>query len=205
MNAGFSSLTALKTAILPEALRQDTSYDAILTALGLGVVAQFEAQCNRSFLRTSGDTCIFTADRESYVLPRYPVESVTKIEMQATVTDGWVEQSITLVQQFNPASGLVRFGGTLGSDLDLVRLTYTGGFWWDTTEEGGASLPAVATALPADLLSAWHLQVGEIWNKRDRLGLGIAADPDTKTKLATLDLVPYVVETLRQHIRYQIT
>jgi hypothetical protein len=205
MNAGFATLKYLKSQLLAEVLREDTSYDAMITAIGQGVAAQFESFCNRKFYRTEDDTAQFSADREVFVLPRFPVEEVSFIEFQSTYAAGWEAQSISLVQQVNVASGLVRFGGTLGGDMDLVRLTYTGGYWWNTNEDATDAMPATATALPGDLLAAWTLQCQAVWDRADKLGNSIGSNPDTKTKLGELELVPLVKQMLNGRIRYQMT
>lgn len=207
MNAGFSSLSYLKSQLLAEAQRQYEDYDDTLTALGQGVAAAFEKFCNRKFYRTEDDTVTFSGAREVFVLPRYPVENVTAIELQSTYAGGWVAQDVSQVLQVNLVSGLVRFGGTLGSDLDLYRLTYTGGYWWSTTEsaDGTETAPAGAASLPADILEAWLQQCHVVWDKRDKLGLGIGADPDVKQKLGTAELTTAVKERLTPHIRYQLT
>lgn len=205
MNAGFSTLTELKAVLLAEVLREGTDYDPILTSIGLGVAIQFQRQCNRQFQRVEDDTVFFTAGRESFCLPRYPVEEITEIAFQSTYGAGFTAQDLALIANLTPGSGLVRFGCPLSSDLDLVRITYTGGYWWSTTEEGGETLPTNATALPADLLLAWHQQCAAAWDKRDKLGVGAGSDPDKKQTLTTLALLPSVVDTLRHHVRYQMT
>lgn len=209
MNAGFATLTYLKSALLAEALRTGPEYDAALTAIGQGVAEQFEKFCNRQFYRTEDATVEFTAAREAFTLPRYPVEEVTFIEIQSTYAAGWAAQSLSLISNVTLKSGVVRFGGTLGSDDDLVRLTYTGGYWWNTNEEATDTMPAGATALPAGLLLSWIEQCKKVWEVYDPLGTGLGKGGSNVAilglSLAGLELLPTVKQTLAPHVRYQLT
>lgn len=205
MNAGFSTLKLLKEHLLPEALRTVTDYDTVLTALGLGVAAQFEQFCNRKFYRTAGDTVEFTAARLGYVVPRYPLEAVSAIAIKNTAATGYVTQDTSLILNWNAASGLVNFGGTLGGESDLVKLTYTGGYWWNTNESATDTMPTGATALPNDIQVAWFLQCAAQWDKRDKLGNGLGSNPDVKQKLDSYELLVGVKQMLIPHIRWQAT
>jgi hypothetical protein len=204
MNAGFSSLKELKAALLAEVLRDGVEYDDALTTIGLGVVVQFEKFCNRAFIRTVADTAKFSAARETYTLPRYPVEEVTAIAIQSDYATGWVAESLGLIANVNLMSGVVRFGGVLGTDLDQVRLTYTGGYFWNTNEDSTDALPTGATALPADLKLAWIEQCKKIWEVYDPLGTGLGKTA-TESLLTNLELLPTVKQTLTPHVRYQLT
>jgi hypothetical protein len=205
MNAGFSTLKLLKAHLLAEVLREDTSYDAAITAIGQGIAAQFESFCNRKFMRVVDDEAVFSADREVYVLPRYPVEAITSAKMQFTLAGGYEDQSLSLVQQLNYASGLLHFGGTLGGPADLVKITYTGGYFWNQNEAGVDALPEDATALPADIQTAWLQHCEAVWDMRDKLGTGIAGAPKAKQALGELELLPLVKQMLQGRIRYQLT
>lgn len=209
MNAGFSSLKELKAALLAEVLRGGVEYDDALITIGLGVALQFDKFCNRQFTRVEDATVEFTAAREGFTLPRYPVEEVTFIELQTTYEAGWAAQSLSLISNVTLKSGVVRFGGTLGSDSDLVRLTYTGGYWWNTNEDGVDAAPAGAAALPADLKLAWIEQCKKIWEVYDPLGTGLGKGGSNVAlvglSLAGLELLPTVKQTLAPHVRYQLT
>ena len=208
MNAGFSSLTALKAQLLAEALRQDTSYDTQITALGLGVAGAMEKFCNRKFYRTANDTVIFTADRESFTVPRYPLESIASIHLKTTDAEGWVQQSSTLIITSSATSGVVRFGANLGGETDLIKLTYTGGYYWDITEDDSGSQPSGSTALPGDILFAWILQCKKVWEVMDPVGMKIVPSKNAPQlvglSLAGLELVPQVKDMLNGHIRYAL-
>lgn len=200
MNAGFSSLAVLKSHLLAEALRDGTEYDTPLTALGLGVAAAFEKFCNRLFYRTAGDYFYCSGNRDHCFLPRYPVETVTAIALKTDETTGFETQTGLILTRNDPA-GYVYWGSTF-SHYAVFRLTYTGGYWWDITEDASDSLPSGATALPDDLKLAWLLQCEDLWRKKDRLGISIATAPNQAAPIPTMELSPQVKALLAGRIRY---
>ena len=205
MNAGFSSLTALKAQLLAPTLRARTDWDTKIAALGLGVAGAFEGFCNRSLARVAAGTFTTTGGRASLILPRYPVETITALETRDTIAAGWTD-ALASLDTFAPESGAVYFASPL--DVAQIRVTYTGGFWWDTSEDASGTLPGGATALPAEILSAWHMQVEKIWNAKDKLGTQIAKEPTSAGGTAALtsaDLSPAVRQMLSAHVRYALT
>ena len=104
----------------------------------------------------ANDTVIVDARRTHYFLPRYPVVSIAKLEMQSTSTDPWEDITTTIVQQ-QLDLGLIEFGCYVGDPLCLLRCTYTGGYWYETLEPlqtdgvtptpGYPSTPAAGAAL----------------------------------------------------------
>jgi hypothetical protein len=209
MNAGFSNLSLLKQHLLPPALQNQGTYDQVILDLGLGVQGMFERFCNRKFAREAGDTYQTGAERVSLVVPRYPIESLTSLDHRADLTAGW--ESLTLndyVLNWDPDSGLVIFGSEVGDANTMLRLTYTGGYWWSTTEPGEAEAaqPSGSTLLPDALRTAWLLQVRQAWTVIDKLGGAIGNVP-TKTSyaldnLAALKLVPQVEQMLWAYQRH---
>lgn len=208
MNAGLSNLFILKSHLLAPSLVAGTEFDTALTNIGLGVAAQLEKFCNRKFLRTVGDTFTFYADRSFITVDRYPVESISALAQKSDESAGFVSLGAvnSILISLAADKGILQFGTQLGSYLEQVRVTYTGGYFWNTLEPADVgyptALPAGATALPADLQLAWLLQCGEVWNKRDKLGAGISDKPDQQTGLAALKLIPAVEEMLRPHRRF---
>ena len=209
MNAGFSSLTALKAQLLSQSLRSRTDFDAQLLALGLGVTGAIETFCNRKFARVAGDIAIMTGGRASIILPRYPIEAITALDVRDTITAGWTD-SLTSLDTYNPESGTVYFSAAIMGAQ--IRVTYTGGFFWETKEptEGGypTALPGGATALPAAVITAWHLQCQAIWNAKDKLGTQIIKEPASQggTAAATnIELIPAVKQMLAGEVRYALT
>jgi hypothetical protein len=208
MNAGLSSLTKLKQQLLAEALRASTKYDAALSAIGLGVAAQFEKYCNRKFARVAADTFTCSADRDHVFLPRYPVEDVTEIALKTDETTGFEVQSNVVISR-EDSNGMVYWGAFLGPFYGRIRITFTGGYWWDSTEEGNDTLPTGATAVPDDLYLAWVLQCRVVWQAIDKLGKDIVTTGSSSQfgtgTLAGLELNAQVKAVLDQYRRFQMT
>lgn len=203
MNAGLGSLKLLKAQLLASTLVNQTTYDAEIALLGQGVAAGFERATNRLFVRTAGATAEFPGDQSVLVLPRYPIETVTSIEFRASPADPYVVQDASgVLQSRDDAAGIVETWGPLGSWRGSIRVTWTGGWWWDTTEDDTGVQPVGSTALPADVRLAWVLQCRHVWSRMDALRAGLAMEPDKRSKLGDLELIPEVLATLRQHTRH---
>jgi hypothetical protein len=211
MNAGFTSLEVLKKHLLASALRNGLAYDEAMLALGLGVARMFDVFCNRKLTWSAADTCELSADRDSFILPRYPVVSVSKVELKESEADGWLEQA-DVVRVMSAGSGLVYFGFEPGSHWCRVRLTFAGGFWFqplDSTEAGfPQAQPAGAALLPDDLVQVWLLQCRKVWESVDKTGVGITKVGSGATfvteSLGGLDLVPMVRSVLERYRRFQL-
>ena len=164
MNAGFSNLGFLKKRLLLASDAAGTAYDEAVTALGLAVAGYFETECDRKFARAAVDTYECEASRRFAVVPRYPIESVTKLEMRTSTTEGWVEQTAVPIN-FNKGAGVVTFTLLPAAAGDMVRLTYTGGYWWDTSEDLSGTKPTGAEDLPQALLLAWVQACKFLWDR----------------------------------------
>jgi hypothetical protein len=147
MDLTLGTLAELKAHLLNSALQSDTTYDGALAALGRGVAGRMHAVCNRIFPRAVADTFEFQADRYHVVLPRYPVEVITKLELRQTLAEGWIDQGTpsTYITQLSEESGLVEFtipefGIRYGLPGMRGRITYTGGYWIDLSGDGSADL-----------------------------------------------------------------
>jgi len=208
MNAGFSSLSALKAQLLAEALRVDSSYNDTLRAIGLGVAGQFERHCNRKFLRTEDATFECSADRPVVVLDRYPVESIATVELKTDATTGWETQT-DFILNWDAKSGLVYWAHFAGDYYASLRFTFTGGYWWDITEENNDTLPDGATALPDDLKLAWLTQCRSNWQAMDKIGQDILKTGSSSNlvagTLAGLDLNEAVKKQIDPFRRMQLT
>ena len=205
MNLGLGNLTELKAQLLAEALRSGTRYDARLIAVGKGAAAAIEQFCNRKFGRVVGDTYTGPADRTHCILPRYPVESISQVEFKSDETTGFVVQTDNAYVALKSESGIVHFGASLGPHWSQIRITYTGGFWFDETEENNDTLPSGATALPQDVKLAWYLHCQTIWQTLDKLGTDITktgTEQTTGATLSGLDMSPAVKAPIGQFIRY---
>lgn len=142
MNLTLGTLLELKTHLLAESLREQTTWDGTLTRLGRGVAARFEKETNRLFARTVSDTYVCGADLRCLLLPRLPVEAITSIELRETLTAGWVDQGTLadFVDNWHPKSGVV----TLPVELSRypgaqLRATYTAGYWLDESLDGSVA------------------------------------------------------------------
>ena len=164
MNAGLGNLTDLKRALLMPEEREGTDFDEGVQAIGLGVAAMFESYCGRRFARVVGDTFEFDAYRLSFVVPRYPIEAITSLELRSTIAEGFVVQE-GQPTNFRRESGILFFGSVLGGPEDTARCTWTGGYWWDESEDGSGEKPAAAQLLPADLKLAWLQQSKFYWDR----------------------------------------
>ena len=218
MNTGLGNLADLQGWLLPAEYATDTGFAAQLAILGPGVAAMLESFCNRKLARASDDLYETNADRLVVVLPRYPVEAISKVEVRSNIEEGWQDQGDPDQLLFNrrDEAGIVDIGGWLGGRYQRLRFTYTGGYWFETlepTDDGFPStMPDTATALPADLKFAWLQQCAEAWKVRAKLGIAITAqpvDPRTQAMLArsldSLPLLPEVQAILRSYMRYQLT
>lgn len=207
-NLVLGNLSMLKQHLLGAALRTSSEFDEVIMAIGRGVGRQIERYCVRQLPRTVGDTFTFYADRTMVVLPRYPIESVSNIQQKTSESEGWVSLGAVndYIASIGNDQGILQFGAQIGSHLQLIRVTYTGGYVVEVLEPDEPGYPtavaAGSAALPDDIQLAWLLQCGEVWNKRDKLGLGLADAPDTQTQLNTLQLTDGVKAMLNPHRRY---
>lgn len=201
----YSTLTVLKAFVLPKELRSRPDADELLQAIGSGLAERFDTVCNRKLLRAVDDMVTFSAEHDHYILPRYPIETVSTVETRSNYSDGWSEYT-NAIDQVKEASGIVSFDGVLGVPKDQIRVTWTGGYWVDLT--GSDALPEGAAAMPADLMLAWKQQVKHVYDTADKdgdsfrdaaRGMG-GAFPS----FMEIDLLPGVVATLKKYTRYQI-
>jgi hypothetical protein len=205
MNAGFSNLKRLKAAVLPASMRSRVDWDEALVDLGLGVAEMIEGHCARKFAWSAEDTHLEDAHRTVISLPRYPVASIDEVELQSEVGGAWDDIAGQVTRQ-ELRSGVVQFRDTPGGEGGTVRVTYSGGFWWDTDEYEGGTMPEGAQALPRAVFSAWVLQVQAIAQARDLFGTaGGAAQAKGRDNAALLPeahLIPVVLEMLKPFRRF---
>jgi hypothetical protein len=209
MNCGLGNLDTLKQHLLAPALRATRTYDVQLAALGLGIAASFEKYCNRKFARVENDKHVCTADRDHTYVPRYPMEVFTSIELKADINIGW-EMQTGLVLNVNEASGLVYWGAGISFQWAQMRVTYTGGFFFETLEPDDANYPSAAptgaAALPDDLRLAWILQCKHVWQTIDPRGQKIVAEEKLARAVpqqvfGDMDLIPEVISILVSYRR----
>jgi len=203
-------LTELKGQLLAASLRTDTNYDGVITGIGLGMANLFDQYCNRTFCRTAGMIDTFSADRRHWYLNCFPAETITAIAKQDDLTDGFVASALppdpsSLIQQAQLEQGYIMFISLQGYFFSRIQVTYTGGYWFDTTENGTGVMPGTARALPAGVKTAWYLQCQQVWKRWDRLGAQIAQDPERQTALDRVELAPMVKQLLNPFKRMQMT
>ncbi len=210
MNTGFSNLDTLKKHLLANSEKNSVRFDAVITALGLGVAGQFANLTSRKFARLENATEIFPADRCEFVLSRVPLESVSQAEIKNTEAEGWVVQTDpNFIRAINLADGIINTGpGDAGPYYAQVRFTFTGGFFWETLEPDDANFPSTvpdgAALVPDDLFKIWLLQCRHIWGLMDKLGVDLLKDGAEKSLRFPQDYAPTVNESLGQFIRYKL-
>jgi hypothetical protein len=176
----------------------ETQWDALLTATIKGVSARFDRLCNRGFARTVDSTFEFLAEDTEVLVPRYPVESVSKFETKENEGLGWAEHAG--VDYLVRNGCVISLSTPLGGVSAIGRVTYTGGYVLPGTVPGAGQ-----TALPADIEHAATEQVTAWFQNREKLGL-IRHWPSSGTYvvLAQAPLLSSVVQILRPHMRWQI-
>lgn len=209
MNLGLGNLIELKRYLLAGSLVVGTDYDAAITSIGKGVAKLFDKYSARIFERAVGTTDQCSADRRVWIVRRYPLESVASVEQRDSMTGGWQALTVNdVILNRDDGIGLLKFGAMQGTHLSQLRITYTGGYWFDTSEDGSGVLPVGATQLPDDVKEAWLMQCAEVWEKKDKLGTGITGSGGATfvaQLLAGLEMVPMVKSMLYGYTRYQLT
>lgn len=214
MRVGLGNLDTLKKHLLAKSLgASETRFDDVIRDIGLGVGGAIENFCNRKFGRVAGDQAVFQADRASFILPRYPVEVLTAVEMKSTDADGWVAQDLSLIQSTSLGSGVVYLAEQpdAGPYYSAIRFTYTGGYWFEDKEPDDEDfpsvMPATATALPSELRLAWLLQCRSVWQAIDKLGGDILTTGSSSQfvtgSLSGLEMIPMVKRMLEQYVLMQ--
>jgi hypothetical protein len=151
LDAGFGTITYLKSRLLPEALQPDYTWDAAIAKLGLGVAGRFNAICNRLFQRVEGQVDEFSANGTALVLRAFPVEVINSVEVRGFT--GAVDD-FTGGYQLDQRAGMMLFSASPGAATERLVIDYDGGYWLDD----GGTMPAGATPLPDDVLEAWVIQ-----------------------------------------------
>ena len=212
MNCGLGNLDSIKRYVLQTAAQADTQFDDVLATIGKGAALALQSFCNRDFARTEDAVDEFSAERTFWATRRYPIESLASLEQKDTYAGAWQPLVLDSAElNLNAKSGIVEFGAKLGPAVSRIRLTYTGGYFFETlepTDEGYPStVPEGAAVLPDDLQLAWLVQVNAWFVKRDKLNLINAAttSPEAATAITQMtnrQLEPEVKNILPGFIRY---
>jgi hypothetical protein len=204
MDLILGTLEQLKAFVLPEKERTESTWDAALSSIGLGVAQGFERYCNRRFRRVENASCVASADRAALVVDRYPIESLSALDIRYASSAGW-DNIMDTVSNVDLDSGMIYLSGAPGWRGSMIRATFTGGYWLDVTADGTGVMPATATPLPDDLRYAWLLQCSHVWSLRDNAGAAMLIRDAKAGQPAALDratLVPAVVDTLYTYRRF---
>jgi hypothetical protein len=203
-----SNLLTLKRHLLPESWESETNLDAVLTQLGHGVLGAFESYCARKFARVADATFETPADAWFVALDRYPVETVSALALQSAVTGEWEPLTVAdVLTRLDKAAGTLRFVAEPGIYTDTLRVTFTGGYWFDTSEDEGEpdTMPAGANAVPPALQYAWLAQCKHAFAESRLAGARAIAIGEDAAKLARtgsgLELLPMVQATLQPYRR----
>src|SRR5437667_5094591 len=106
-------------------------YDSLLTSAIKAISDRFDKETIRILARTTTATHEFDASDTEILPPCYPVEAVTKFELKANETDGWIEQTSVqyLVRRHCVISLLVAINYQLSTiNSPIARITYSGGY-----------------------------------------------------------------------------
>lgn len=204
MDLGLGNLAEVKAFCLSPDLAADTKYDVVLAQIARGVAGRFDRLTNRKLARAEGAIHAFDADRSFYVLPRYPVEEIAAFEQRATLLDDW-EDAMDLILQRDDASGILDFLSQLGVRAVQFRATWTGGYWFDSSEDASGVLPDGASPVPGELKEAWLMQTLQEFRAKDTelpTGVGSSKKPAVPRPEAMV-LLPEVETTLKGFVRYQ--
>ena len=184
LSAGLSTIAYLKSRILPAAAAVETTHDAALSRLGLAIAGRMEAACNRKFERAVGAVDTFGAWTLCVTLKRYPVETITTVQVRAR--DGGL--CATTDYAADNDAGMISFGTVPGTRDERLVITYTGGWWLDPRSLPATALPTGATPLPEDLLELWSAEVqlhAEACGMFEAVGMRSAKDQEKAARLLT--------------------
>jgi hypothetical protein len=204
MDLILGNLTTLKAWLLPDTWQSETAKDDVIAQLGRGVAAAMESHCNRRFARVEDETQLFSGSETVLLLPRYPLEEKPTVEVRGEGADTF-ESAGDWIEGWRENAGIVFLTGQLGTDRAVIRVTYTGGYWVDTSEpedEDPPTMPEGATAIPHDVVQAWLTQCRHMWTAH-KLFANTGTD-EGKAAAAPLDLLPVVVEMLAPYRRLTV-
>ena len=206
VDCGLGMLSAVKAHVLAAPLQAQSEYDTALQVIALGVAGQINTFLNRKLVRTVNAVEEYSGDRDHVFVEHAPLETVNLFEVDwadgngFSVATGWILSTA--------ANGKVTFAGIIGYQRVRLRLTVTGGYWYDATPDQSGTLPTGATALPPEITLAWLTQIEHVWQNRDNLGITLAETGNRrfeKSRLQNAELIPMVKELLRNFVRYQLT
>ena len=212
LTAGFGTLAQLKARVFPavmESYDNDGEWDADLRQIGLGVAEAFNRHCNRVFQRGVGVAYDDEGGVRSFVLDRYPVESVTALQL---TTGAGTTDELDRVYLVKPESGIVELEGYVGTYRDRLTCTYSGGYWLGTTEtvsqnvvEAIAAGATQVSVTPPDGFLAGHAVQVSVERLSGDGALGVANfDTTGDDVVVTFTGAPVAADTFRVSVRFEI-
>lgn len=209
MNAGLGNLATLKAFVLPEAMVAQTTFDARMATIGRGAAAAFERFLNRQLAYAVADTFETPANKSYVSLPRFPLVEVIDIAERDTAQDEFASLGAVneVALNISENSGLVEFGVITAPSSSRLRVTYTGGYWFETREPADmgypSAQPAGSTALPEDLKEAWLLHCQKIFERTRALSTaGVKTDDAQTPFLPSTKMDEGIIAMLEPHRRF---
>jgi hypothetical protein len=200
---GLGTLGQLKRFLLSAGIVAETTYDEALTFIGKGVAGAFDRYCNRTFKRGASITEDFRGGTDLLLLARYPVESIASVGLKTVGESAFTSQG-DVIDTAALETGCLLLTATTGTERDQLRVTYTGGYWYDTSDDGSGSQPSGSTLLPTDIQLTWLLECQHVWQSRDKLGIEHTQGDGTallNTRLGILELSPFSKAALEPYRR----
>lgn len=181
----YCTLSDLKTRLNID--QADTTHDARLNQLINIASTLADRYANRVFEYDGQAEDIFDADEREIVVTRYPIESVSEVQVRDDVTDAWSIADVSIEVPLLGKAGVVHFNPSPGIPGQLARITYSGGFILpDQTPQPGQY------ALPEDIQYAVCEQAAWMWENQfalrmtDRSAESAAASADRDIALIAI-------------------
>jgi hypothetical protein len=116
------------------------------------------------------DVLEMPADSMMNQLPRFPIEGTPVLALRSAGSDTWEVQS-GAIDNVGANSGLLYLVAPIGTSRDRLRITWTGGYWFNPQDAPAEDdeLPEGATEVPAGLQLNWLLQCQHILAGRELL------------------------------------
>lgn len=146
LSSGFGTLAQLKARVLPavmESYDNDGEWDQDLKQIGLATAETFNRYCNRVFQRGVSIAYDDEGGLRSLVLDRYPVESVTALQL---TTGGGTSDVLSSIYLVKPETGIVELSSYLGCYRDRITCTYSGGYWLGEGDTASRNVTAAIAA-----------------------------------------------------------
>jgi hypothetical protein len=212
LSAGFGTLAQLKARVLPsvmESYDNDGEWDTDLAQIGIAVAEAFNRYCNRVFQRGVSVAYDDEGGVRSFVLDRYPVESITALQL---TTGGGTTDEMESIYLVKPDSGIVELQSFLGTYRDRITCTYSGGYWLGATASVARNvveaIPAGETQVavtPPDGFLAGHAVQVSVERLTGDGQLGVANfDTTGDDVVVTFTGAPVAAETFRASVRFEI-